>query len=125
DYTNLGVLVGKRQKFRLSIGGVGDERRLVLDPAIRVAVAELRRAKCIECYRVRCYLSRAECLDVLRDGIFIARSCKGWDDAQEPNGKSRQGQLTTIYVHRFLRFFFVRGQSCSRALSCRGRVSGG
>jgi hypothetical protein len=35
-------------------------------------------------------LRRAECLDVLRHGIFIRRSREGWDNAQESDGKGRQ-----------------------------------
>src|SRR5258708_17865698 len=48
DDTDFRVLVGKRQNFRFSIGGVGDEGRLVLDPGIGVAEAELRRAERVE-----------------------------------------------------------------------------
>jgi len=125
DDTNFGVLVLKRQKFRFSIGGVGDECRLVFNPAIRVAVAELRRAERVECFGVGRKLSRTECLDALCDGIFIRRSREGQDNAQEPNGKSRQGQLTTIDVHRFLRFLLVRGQSCSHAAFCRAPAATG
>ena len=52
DDTNDGVLVGQRQKLRLAVGGVGDEDRLVLDPAIGVAVAEFRCAERVECFGV-------------------------------------------------------------------------
>src|ERR1035437_9816040 len=52
DYTNFEVLVGKRQICRFSIGGVGDKDCLVLDPAIGVAVAELRRAERVERFGV-------------------------------------------------------------------------
>jgi hypothetical protein len=55
-----------------------------------MAVAELRRAERVQCFGVGRKLSRAECLDALCDGIFIRRSREGWDETQEPDGKSRQ-----------------------------------
>ncbi len=101
-------------EFWIFIRGVGDEGRPVLDPAIGVAVAELRGAERLERPGVGRDLRGAECLDILGDGIFIRRSREGRDDARKsngksrPNGKSPQRQLTAIDSHRFLRFF-VRG----------------
>ena len=51
-------------------------------------------------------LRRTESFDILRHGIFIRRTGEGGHDAQKPNGKSWQGQLTTIDLHRFLRLAF-------------------
>ncbi len=71
DNTNLEILLGKRQKFRFPMGSSGDEGRLVLDPAIGMAVAELRSAERVERFGVGRYLGGAEYLDALRHGIFI------------------------------------------------------
>src|ERR1019366_1752565 len=97
------------------MGGVSDEGRLVLDPGIGVAVAELRRAERVESFGVGRHLSRAECLYVLRHGLFIRRSREGWDDSQEPDGKSRQGELTTINIHSFPPFLWSRTMLHSRS----------
>ena len=107
-----------RQKFRLSLGGVGDEGRLVLDPCIGMAVAELRCAERVERFCVGRYLSYAKCLDVFRDGILIRRSREGRNDAKEPDDKSRQDQLTTIDIHLPPGFSGQR-ESCTHALFCR------
>ena len=74
DDTNFGVLVFQRQELRFSVGGVGDKGRLVLDPAIAVAIAEFRCAERGECLGVGGELRRAECLDILRDQ---GRKCAG------------------------------------------------
>jgi hypothetical protein len=91
DHADFGVLVFQGQPLRFSVGGVGDEGRLVLDARIGVAVAELGRAERVEGLGVGRNLSGAECLDVLRDGIFIRRSRGRRNDAEQPNGESRQG----------------------------------
>ena len=74
DHTNLRVQVSQRQKLRFSVGGVGDEGRLVLDTAIGVAVAEFRCAERVECFGVGRDLGQAERLDALRQRVFIRRS---------------------------------------------------
>src|SRR5260370_9252445 len=114
DHTNSGVLVFQRQKVRVSVGGVGGKGRLVLDPAIGVAVAEFRRAERVEYLGVGGELRRAECLDALGDGIFIRRSREGRDHAQESNGKRRQEQHATIDIHCFLRSFCMSAVLQSR-----------
>jgi hypothetical protein len=77
--------------------------------AIGVTVAQFRRAECCECFGVGGDLGLAESLDVLGDGLFIGRSRKGgrknWNGTQKSERKSRQCQLTTIDVHRFLHFY--------------------
>jgi hypothetical protein len=110
DDTNFGVLIFQRQELRFSAGGVGDKGRLVLDPAIAVAVAEFRCAQCGEGFGVGGELRRAECLDILRNRILIRRSREGREDAegdhaQESKRKRRQDQLATIDIHCFLRSF--------------------
>ena len=49
DHADRGVLVFQRQEFRFSCSGVLDERRLVLDVGVRVAVAQFCRAEPVEC----------------------------------------------------------------------------
>jgi len=63
------IIPGPRQELRVSLGRVGDEGGLVLDQAIRVAVAEFSGAKCVQCLGVGGELGGAECLDIL--GLFV------------------------------------------------------
>src|SRR6202166_3819608 len=49
DDADLGIFVFQRQPLRFSVGSVGYEGRLVLDVAVRVAVAKFGRAKRGEC----------------------------------------------------------------------------
>ena len=79
----LGSWYSSDSHFRFSVGGVGDERRLVLDPGVGVAVAQFRRAERGECFGVGGDLRRTERLDVLRDGLFIRRTREGRDDAEQ------------------------------------------
>jgi len=87
DDADRGVLVFQRQPLRFSVGGVGYKGRLVLNVAVRVAVAEFGRAERGECLGVGGGLSCAECLDTLRDGVFI-RGGKSRDRAEQAPARS-------------------------------------
>lgn len=53
DHSNCSVHVLLQQKLRFSARGVGNERRLVLHAATRVAKAQFRRAECVKSLGVR------------------------------------------------------------------------
>src|SRR5258708_40314532 len=85
--------------------------RSVFDPGIGVAVAQFRRTERGEYFGVGGELSLAEGLDILPDGLFIRRRRKSRDDAEQSERKRRQGQLTTIDIHRFLHCYDYAGSA--------------